>query len=70
MASGWASQSYFPDREVVGRVVAHALYTENFEVAPVHPNDVIPSQSEDGALSDLCPSLQVPKPAVLSEVPD
>ena len=65
MASGWVSQESLPDREVFGRVVMHVLYNDDFEAAPVCPEDVITSLAEDGAMSDLCPSLQVPKPAEL-----
>ena len=43
MASCWASQESFPDFEVVGRVVAHVLYPDEFEVVPVHPKDVLAS---------------------------
>ena len=69
MALGWASQESLPDREVARRVVAHVLYPKDFEAAPVRPKYVIAFRSEDGSLYDLCPSLQVPKPLELSDVP-
>ena len=70
MELGWVSQESCQDFKVVGCVVAHVLYPNKFEELPVRPEDIIASQAEDGALSDLCPSLQVPKPAALLEVPD
>ena len=70
MASGWASQESFPDRKVVGLVVTHVLYPEKFKAATVLPEDIIAFREDDGALSDLCPSLQVPKLTELSEVTD
>ena len=70
MAVGWASQESSPDREVVRSVVAHVPYPEKFEVTTVHPEDFITSQAKDSDLSDLCPSIQVPKPASLSKFPD
>ena len=70
MASGWASHESCPDHEVVGRIVAHVPYPNEFKAATVRPEDTIIYQEEDGALSDLCPSLQVPKPLALSEVTD
>ena len=70
MALSWASQESFSDCEVVGRVVAHVLYTNYFEAAPVRPENIIASRVEDGTLSNLCPSIQIPKQAALSEVSD
>ena len=70
MASGWASQDSRLDRKIVGRVVTHVLYPNEFEAAPVSPEDLIPSQSEDVTLSYLCPSIQVPKLAAFSKVMD
>ena len=70
MELGWVSQEPCQDCEVVGCVVAHVSYPNKFEALPVNPVDIIASQAEDGALYDLCPSIQVPKPAALLEVPD
>ena len=70
LASVWVSQESCPDREVVGRVVLHVQYPDDFKAAPVHPEDIIASCAEYGALSYLCPSIQVLKPLVLLEVPD
>ena len=70
MTSGWTYQESLMDREVVGRLVTHILYSKNFEAAPIHPDDVIESRAEDGALSEFCPSIQVPKQTTLSELPD
>ena len=39
----WASQESFLDREVVGHVVTHVLYPDDFEAALVRPGDVIVS---------------------------
>ena len=64
------SQESCPDHEVVGRVVAYVHFTNEFKAAPVRPEDVILSLSEDSALFDLCPSLQVPKLALMLEVLD
>ena len=55
---------------MVGRVVAHVLYPEEFKASQVRPKEVILSQAEDGDLSKFCSSLQVPKLAELLEVPD
>ena len=43
VSSGWASQKYFPDCEVVRRVFAYVLYPDDFEAAPVRPEDLITS---------------------------
>ena len=69
MASGQASQDYIPDHEVFRRVFTHVLYPNKFEAVIVRPDDVIASQAEDGTLSELCPSLKVPKLEALLEVP-
>ena len=53
---------------MIGHVVAHVLDPKQLEAAPVRPNNVIKSRSEDGSLPDLLPSLQVSKPAALSKV--
>ena len=68
MALGWASQESCLDRKLVGHVVTHVTYNYKFEAAPVRPKGVITYLAEDGALSDLCPSIQVPKLAALPEV--
>ena len=47
----------------------HVPYSEKFKSDPVHPEDVIIYQVEEGALYDLFPSLQVPKLSALLEVP-
>ena len=39
-------------------------------MAPVHPKDVVAYRAEYSALLDLCPSIQLPKPVVLTEVLD
>ena len=70
MASVWAYQESCSDREVIGHVVVYVSYPDKFEAAPVRPEDVIASQAEGGSLSDLCPSIQVPKPAALLELMD
>ena len=55
---------------MVGCIVTHVPYPNKLEAAPVHPEDVIAYRAEDGALYDLCTSLQVPKPLALLEVLD
>ena len=65
MALGWESQESFPDCNVVGCVVTHILYPDEFETAPVRPDDVIVPLAKDGALSKLCSITQVPKSAAL-----
>ena len=55
---------------MVGRVVTHVPNTENFKLATVHLKNVDASLVEDGALSELCPCLPVPKTAALAKVPD
>ena len=55
---------------MVGRVVAHVPYTDNFEASPVRTEDIISSRVDDSDLSDLCPSIQVPKLVALLEVLD
>ena len=47
----------------------HVPNTKDLEAAPVRPKDVIAPRADDGALSDLCPSLQVSEPVAFSEVP-
>ena len=55
---------------MIGYVVLHFLDTDYFKAAPFHSNDVVASQSEDGAMSDLCLRVQVLKPAALEKSPD
>ena len=65
---GWVLQYTFPDCKVIRRVVAYVLDPDKLEAAPVCPENVIAYLSEDGSLPDFLPSLQVMKPAALSEV--
>ena len=51
-------------------MIAHVLNLYEFEAAPICPKIVIAPRSEDSALPDLCPSLQVLEPALLSKVSD
>ena len=55
---------------MVWHVIAHVPNPDKFEAAPVHPDDVISPRAEDGALPDLCSSLQVTEPAALSKLSD
>ena len=48
----------------------YVLYPDDFEAVPVRPENVVTYRLEDGSLSDLGPSLQVPKPTTLEEVSD
>ena len=48
----------------------HVSDTNKLKVAPARPKNVVASRSEDGSLSDLVPSLHVPKPTTLVEVAD
>ena len=70
MESSWAYQKYFPYCKVARLVVAHVPYSDDFEAVLVCPEDLIVSRSEDVDLTDLYPSLLIPKPAPLPEVPD
>ena len=53
MATSWASQYPFLEREVIVREAAHVLDTDQFEVAPVRPENIIKYRLEDGFLPDL-----------------
>ena len=55
---------------MIRQVVAHVLDPNKLKAAPVRPENIISSLYEDGSLSVLWPSLQVSKPAALSELSD
>ena len=55
---------------MIRQEVAHVLDLNNLEEAPVYPENLVASRSEDGSLSNLGPSLQVKKPTALAEVAD
>ena len=48
----------------------HVLDPNQLEKVLVRPNKLVASRLEDGSLTDLVPSLQVPKPTALTEVAD
>ena len=68
MAAGRTSEYPCTEREVIRQEVVHVSDTNNIKAAPVRPENMVASRPEDSYLSDLGPSLQVPKPTVLVEV--
>ena len=55
---------------MIQQEVAHVPDPYQLETAPVRSKNVVTSQPEDGTLTDLEPSIQVPDPMALAEVAD